>query len=437
MNTRFKNSFNYSDNHLNKKVGSINPITEREKALLPHKDILTKNKSVEFLQEWIDENEKLHYYRTYQFPILDVEGRYLAGGQSIDITDELLAQRALEKNNELFEYAVKATRDVVWDWDLIEDKILRTGGYRNLFGYEMPDLYEDHKYDKVHQNDIADVVQSIEDALNRNDSRWQMEYKFLCADGTYKIVLDQAYIIRDKNGRAVRMIGSMQDITEERRLQREVLITEIQKKKDIVTAVIDAQEKERNELSAELHDNVNQLLEASILYLRTAQKQKIIEGNLIMQSLDYVQKAIDELRNISHNLTPVDLKISGLAAALKVLAGKLHLSKSFEVRLTIGKLDEKELSQSLQLAVYRIVQENMNNILKHAGATKVTIHLYEEDNNLLLTVTDNGKGFDLLTIKKGLGITNIFTRAENFGGSAEIISSPGNGCIWNIKIPVN
>ena len=87
----------------------------------------------------------------------------------------------------------------------------------------------------------------------------------------------------------------------------------------MVTAVIDAQEKERNELSAELHDNVNQLLAASILYLKTAQKQKVIDESLISQSLDYVQKAINELRNISHNLTPVDLKMNGLAAALKVL----------------------------------------------------------------------------------------------------------------------
>ncbi len=119
------------------------------------------------------------------------------------------------------------------------------------------------------------------------------------------------------------MIGSMQDVTEERKLQREVLITELQKKKDIVTAVIDAQEKERNELSGELHDNVNQLLAASILYLRTAQKQKVIEENLISHSLDYVQKAINELRNISHNLSPVDLKMHGLSAALKALTEQI------------------------------------------------------------------------------------------------------------------
>ncbi len=86
-------------------------------------------------------------------------------------------------------------------------------------------------------------------------------------------MIDQAYIIRDSEGKAVRVIGSMQDVTEERNLQKQVLITEIQKKKDVVTAVINAQEKERNELSTELHDNVNQLLAASILYLKTAKKQ--------------------------------------------------------------------------------------------------------------------------------------------------------------------
>ena len=137
------------------------------------------------------------------------------------------------------------------------------------------------------------VLKTVDDAFKRNDSRWQIEYRYLCADGSYKIVIDQAYIIRNKNGKAVRVIGSMQDVTEERDLQQQVLITEKQKKKDVVDAVIGAQEKERNELSAELHDNVNQLLAAAILYLKTAQKQEVIKENLITQSLDYVQKAID------------------------------------------------------------------------------------------------------------------------------------------------
>ena len=437
MNSRFKNSYNYTDEYLNKKIGSVKSITDREKALLPHPDVIIKNKSIELSQEWIDENKKVRTYRTFKFPIQDVEGNYLEGGQSIEITGELLTQRALKKSNELFEYAGKATRDVIWDWDLKENKIRRTGGYKNLYGYEMTDLYEPHTYEKIHIEDIARVLKIVEEAFKGNDSRWQMEYRYLCSDGSYKIVIDQAYIIRNKSGKAVRVIGSMQDVTEERNLQRQVLITEKQKKKDVVDAVIAAQEKERIELSAELHDNVNQLLAASILYLKTAQKQEVIQENLISQSLDYVQKAVDELRIISRNLTPSELKMNGLSAALKVFAEKLHIPKSFEVKLVIEELNENKINQPLKVAIYRIVQEVINNILKHANATNVAIYLCESDNVLKLTVTDNGKGVDLSAIKKGLGIINIYNRAENFGGSAEIISSPGKGCSWNVLIPLS
>jgi len=437
MNTRFKNSFNYTDDRLNKKIGDYQPISEREKVLLPQEDVLIKKKSIELFHEWTDAENKVHSYRTFKFPIQDVEGNYLEGGQSIDITAELLTQRALKRSNELFEYAGKATRDVIWDWNLKENTIRRTGGYKNLYGYELTDLYEPHNYEKIHKDDIANVLKTVEDSLRSDASRWLLEYKYLCADGSYKIVIDQAYIIRNKTGKAVRVIGSMQDVTEERDLQEEVLITEKQKKRDVVNAVIDAQEKERNELSAELHDNVNQLLAAAILYLKTAQKQEVIKESLVSQSLDYVQKAIEELRNISRNLTPSELKMNGLRAALKVFAEKLHIPKSFEVNLTVGQLSESKITQPLRLAVYRIIQEVINNILKHANASQVNINLSDKDDILNLTVTDNGKGFDLVSFKKGLGITNIYNRAENFGGFAEIISSPGKGCTWHVNIPLS
>ncbi len=433
MNTLFKQLYNYTDANLNKK---ISPITECQKVLLPDKDVIPKNKSIEFFHKCLDANKNVHYYRTFKFPIQDVEGNLLEGGQSVEITAELEAEQALKKSNELFEYAAKATRDVIWDWDLAEDKIRRTAGYENLFGYEMSNFYEQHNLDKIHKDDVPVVAKSVEEAFKKNDSRWQMEYRYRCADGSYKIIIDQAYLIRNKDGKVVRVIGSMQDVTEERDLQKQILITEKQKKKDVVNAVIDAQEKERNELSAELHDNVNQLLAAAILYLKTAQKQDDSKEELITHSLDYVQKAVDELRNISRNLTPAELKMNGLSAALKVFAEKLHIANNFEVTFLVKKINENKISASLQLALYRIVQEVMNNILKHANANEVIIRLSESKNILHLKITDNGKGFDPFLIKKGLGITNIHNRAENFGGNAEIISLPGKGCSWHISVPL-
>jgi two-component system sensor histidine kinase UhpB len=305
-----------------------------------------------------------------------------------------------------------------------------------LFGYELNDLYVEKSYDKIHAGDVKYVENIIDNALKSDESRWQMEYRYLCSDGSYKIIIDQAYIIRDQNGKAVRVIGSMQDVTEERDLQKKVLTTAIQKKKDLINAVITAQEKERNELSAELHDNVNQLLAASILYLKTAIKQPVIEESLVSQSLEHVEKAVNELRSISHNLTPGELKMNGLSAALKVLADRLQIPGTFEVILKTGNLDETKLDRPLQLAMYRIVQEQINNILKHANATKVNITLSESDQNLVLTVMDNGNGFDTATAKKGLGIMNIDTRVENLGGTSEVTSSVGKGCKWSITIPL-
>ena len=436
MNSQFKNAYNYTDDYLNKKIGSVAGLNENEKALLPYKNVLVKNKSAEFFHEFIDKKKKVHYYRTFKFPIKTNDGKMLEGGQSIEITGELITQRELEKSNELFEYAGKATRDVIWDWNIKENKIRRTSGYESIYGYKISEEYETQGYERIHGDYIDEVLKISGDALKGDNTRWHMEYKYLCADGSYKNVIDQAYIIRDKNGKAVRVIGSMADVTEERNLQNQVFKTEIQKKKDVINAVINAQEKERHELSAELHDNVNQLLAASILYLKTARKQDVIEEELISQSQEYVEKAVNEIRSISHNLIPGDLKLHGLSSALKALTGKLQIPKTFEIKLVCEKIDENKIEHPLQLAVYRIVQESINNILKHANATQVSISLCEEDNHLALTVTDNGKGFDTLTIKKGFGIINIYNRAENLGGTAEVISSPGKGCTWQIKIPV-
>ncbi len=437
MNTRSKNSFNYTSEHIGKKIGERYPASEREKILLPEPGILSDNKCLDFLHDWRDDNGETHYYRTYKFPIRNINGKRLVGGQSIEITDELRAKYSMEKSNELFEYAGKATRDIFWDWNLKSNLITRSGGYEILFGYPTSKGPEHYNNNNIHPQDKALVTKSLNKAINATDARWQKEYRYLCADGAHKIVIDQAYIIRDCNGHAIRLIGSMQDVTEERHLQRQVLEAEIQKKKDVVTAVIDAQEKERKELSYELHDNVNQLLAASVLYLKTAQKQSSVSEAHIKQSLEYLQKAINEIRNISHNLNPDNLIINGLAAGLKLLTEKLHIPDKFEVTLTLGSfIDEMKTSQSLKLAIYRIVQEKINNVLRHADASKVTIYLAEENNELVLTVTDNGKGFDAATAKKGLGLINIYNRAETFGGFAEVISSPGTGCTMHVKIPI-
>ncbi len=436
MNSKFKASFNYTGDSIGKKIAQHYPANFRERALLTNLEVLQKNKPVEFLQDWTDENGKIHYYRIRKFPMHSIDGKRLIGGQSEDITDELMVKKELEAMHERFEFAGKATRDVIWDWDFNTNKIQRFGGSNAFFNYRDVGDLMDFDNDNIHPDDAQVAEDSLQAAINSTDNRWMSEFRYKCAEGTYKTVIDQAYIIRDKTGKAVRIIGSMQDVTEERRLQKEVMDAKLKKKQDTLTAVLEAQEAERKELSEELHDNVNQLLAVSLLFLKTVEKQNADAGGLIMQSIKHIDKAITEIRNISHALNPDALKYNGITIALNELADGLQIPGKLLVKFTSIDFRDDLVSKDLQLALYRIVQEQINNILKHAEAAEINIELSQLDETTRLKISDNGKGFDLATAKKGLGINNIFNRAEGFGGTAELITSPSNGCTLIVLIPL-
>ncbi len=438
MNSLFRDSFGLPADAVGKNVYAYYPDDMRKTCMESDARVLDGNSRITVQEEGKDSAGNPVYYQVFKFPVESRDSERLIGGMAIDITAHMTTSNALLKNNQLYENAGQATRDVIWDWDLKENTIRRIGGFKTLFGHELDEDLIEFNSVNIHPDDAMAATKSWQEALSNGSTRWQHEFRYRCADGSYKPVIDQACIIRDEQGNAIRMIGSMQDISEERKLQQQILETEQKKKQEVVAAVIDAQEKERREISNELHDNVNQLLAATILFLKTAQKQPQAPAQLIGQGLDYLQKAIDEIRNISHNLNPGSLSVNGFAAALKDLADRLSIPGSLAMEVKIGEaFDENLLSDHTRLTLFRMVQEEVNNILKHAGADKVTIGLTIEAGILLLTVKDNGKGFDLARVRKGLGLANIFTRAETIGGKADISSSPGNGCVLSIRVPLH
>lgn len=437
MNSKYRESCNFPEDCLGKDIHDLYPQEIREKARQSVKEVLAGNKNLEYQYSYTDATGRKRTFSTCKFPITASDGKRYVGGQSIEITNELNTSEQLREANERFEYAGKATRDVIWDWDIATNKIQRFGGYNFIFGHEMIDDLIEFNTNNLHPDDSATVAESWQKAINSNASRWQNEFRYRCADGTYKNVIDQAYIIRDENGNAVRMIGSMQDVTEERRLQKEILENEVKKKSDVLNAVIEAQEKERKEISSELHDNVNQLLAASILFLKTASKETGA-SELIEQSLDYINKAVAEIRSLSHSLNPGALRVNGLFFALSDLTRKITIPGKFEAYLKAGiAFNEEMINPSLKLSMYRIAQECVNNILKHSGADKVNITLDCEEGNVLMNITDNGKGFDVESSSKGIGLINIFNRVEVVGGQAQIISAPGQGCTIKVQLPTS
>jgi PAS domain S-box-containing protein len=229
--------------------------------------------------------------------------------------------------------------------------------------------------------------------------------------------------IHGKDNQVIGFSKVTRDLTERRKLEENIL-----------KAVINAQEKERNEISEELHDNVSQLLTTSQLLLQAAEKEcsnpMLVKGQLQLKA------ALAEIRNISHRLNPSAILLAGIYEAINDLVKDINQGNVLQFDFSVQEGKEK-LSGEIQLMLFRIVQEQVSNIIKHAGATRAHIDLKEKNKRIALTITDNGKGFQFNNVKKGLGLQNIFCRAELYKGTAAIISSPGKGCTIRVTIPVS
>src|SRR6218665_860300 len=236
----------------------------------------------------------------------------------------------------------------------------------------------------------------------------------------------------------VRLLGGVAlDITQKALLEKRLAEEQETKKREIIQAIMNAQERERKELAYELHDNVNQILSSSRLMLEVAIEKPEICQEFMTRSLGYLQDAITELRKISHSLIPGTLRDISLEAAIEEVIQNINSTEKLKMtyRKEIAPKGKNVLPE-VQLAILRIVQEQCNNILKHANATEAFISLHIDNQKILLLISDNGNGFDTVNTKKGLGLNNIFNRTAYYRGSIQLVSSSGNGCNLQIRIPL-
>jgi two-component system sensor histidine kinase UhpB len=356
------------------------------------------------------------------------DGKVLGIGR--DITERKRNEEIIREANERYEILAMATSDTIWDWDMLNNKMLYNEGNKLMFGYENTQIEDVNKWwkENIYPSDFNRVINYLEGVYSHKQNLIQLDYRFRCADGTYKYILDRGFVIYNEEGKAIRMIGAMQDITKEKEHEKQIAI-----------AIIDTQEKERQELGMELHDNVNQLLSATLLYLGMANKSSR-QGNEVSETLDecvsYVGEAINEIRNLSHRLTPDTGEDASLKDILRWLTDPIQKANEFEINLQVDDIPPGAVSNDLRTNLYRIAQAQITNIMKHAQAGKVYIDVQFKPGYISLTITDDGVGFDHELIKDGIGLQNIKRRAEIFSGIYSIKTSPGNGCCLKVEIPL-
>lgn len=232
------------------------------------------------------------------------------------------------------------------------------------------------------------------------------------------------------------LIISNQKFKARARIQKEIL-----HQQDIATkGIIEAEERERKRIASDLHDGIGQMFSAVRMNLSSIADdidfKKEEKKNVFNKTIDLVDESCKEVRAISHNMMPNVLLRSGLASAVRDFISKIDDSV-IKVNLETYGLNDR-LDSNIETVLYRVIQESVNNVIKHAGANQLDIQISIEEKEITVTIEDNGKGFDATAKDKfeGIGLKNIITRVEFLKGTVEWDSSVGNGTLVAIHIPM-
>ncbi|MEO8853280.1 MAG: PAS domain S-box protein [Ginsengibacter sp.] len=353
----------------------------------------------------------------------------------------VLAQSNADAKLKDFRLGFNSSSDVLYDYNLVTNKVTISDGFQKEFGYKIVDNMtpKANWVSHIHPDDRKEVLKHFTRILASKDMEWKYYYRLLKADNSVANVMSIAVILRGATGKAYRIIGSMHDISNQITLEKKLKNEIILKEKEIKEAVEHAKDAERLDLGKELHDNVNQLLSTSKLYLDMAKRGGEDSAMYFSRSSEYTLTAIEEIRNITKGLTKGIVSTIGLCKAIENIARdtmEVHPLK-IEIKCALASSIENSVNDKFDLNIFRIVQEQLNNILKHAKARKVNIKLSQNKKWVILLISDDGIGFDTTKKQKGIGLDNIKSRATMYNGTAEFVSQPGNGCVLTVTFPVN
>ena len=211
-------------------------------------------------------------------------------------------------------------------------------------------------------------------------------------------------------------------------LQEELNKERLRYKNELAREVFNAQEQERKKLGEELHDNINQLLGVVKLYIEHAQMNPSAKTEMLSKSADFLKQVIDEIRTLSKSLVSPTLSDLGLIESIRELIDSILRIKDIQITIRHTNFREDILDSTQKLMLYRITQEQLNNILKHSKAEHVDIQLATTGDIVNLIIQDDGVGFNPKQSTSGLGLKNIRHRLELYNGEMKVETAPQQGC---------
>jgi len=353
----------------------------------------------------------------------------------LDITGRKQAEQDLHKQLQILQQAEEVARMGSWEYDLTTDVLHWSQGMYRLFELPLgstvhPEVYLDY----VLAEDAPVAQQLVEkirtgQAFDEEVLRIEVHEKLL----TLKL---KGLVQHDQQGQARRLLGLDLNVSKVRQLEDENVRMRLQQQRTLFAAVLEAQEAERTRIAESLHNGIGQLLCATKLQLEHL--HSTTTDAAWARADELLADAMQQTRALSHELVPAVLTALGLEAALLDITRQLS---SAQLRFTCSvalEAAEPPLSQTLQVALFRMAQELAQNVVKHAQATEASLELETTAGVVLLRVEDNGVGFAAAPASStGIGLRTIRDRVALLGGTLDIGASPTYGTYVRLRIPLS
>lgn len=330
--------------------------------------------------------------------------------------------------------AISAADMGIWEWHIASNETYYSPEYYQMLGYQDNEFVASYErwLQMVHPDDRESILDKINEQNEHNGKYLTGEYRMRKKSGEYIWVFDKSKTFFNEKRRPEAVIGILKDITDDKLAQEQLIAT-----------ILETEDNERQRIAKELHDGLGQILTSISLNLMAVRKNMTAldskNQGRVQTAFESINQAITDTRNISHNLMPGSVEDFGYVSAVESMVGAINAASDLQISF-YHNLGKKRLQPAMEVVLFRISQEAINNILRHAQAKEVSLQLMRYEEDIILTVEDDGRGFDtdILSNNTGhFGLTSMENRATAAGGTLAVESQPGKGTLITVELPIN
>lgn len=363
-----------------------------------------------------------------------------------DIKRRQQVERSLKDSEEKFRVFTQASQDMIFLFDQQGRCLYSNPKVEKVLNYQMADLLDRDLRTTVHPGDLPMLVSKVKALLGGDELPFPTEIRVQDKNGCYFTTEINLFSMDLERGEQI--FGSIvRDVSKRKKAEQQLLSSE-QRLRELTGALLTAQDDERRRLSMELHDDFGQSMTVLKLQIRSLKdflntSPNLEKGEIVNRLEDlrlFANGLTENIRRLSREIWPMIVDNLGIDAALSHLQSSFQEVSKIQIEIIncgIGPL----LSLTRQRHLYRIIQESLNNVIKHAGAQKVVIRIDQGDGRFVVDIEDDGIGFDVESVirstgaKRGIGLQSINERVQMLEGQMEINSSPGQGTVLHFTLP--